>query len=343
MVSTVSENLVSVEVSAPSRLHFGLLDLAGATGRTYGGAGVMLDRPRVRMKLTRRDSLGFDLVKGGLGLDGEAMRDMEAAWFRLKEHLRLPGGLRVDLAECPPQHVGLGSKTALVLSMCSGTSRLFSTSCPESLLQRLSQRGGASGIGVNGHFRGGFLVDSGHPKAQEEGRFEPSSARRDFRTPPVAINLTIPSQWRFHVLLLTGEKAFGARERAFFAENTPIPAQEVLAAIGAVYHGLVPSLRDGDLPAFSCALRELQSLGFKRREIAAQPSHVQSALEELQRVNGVATGMSSMGPAIFGLVDLAHSDSGEVARLFGDLATRHGGSYLGATRAGGPARVTDAV
>jgi len=44
--------LREVLVSAPSRLHLGILDPSGREGRIHGGLGVALLRPRMRIRLS---------------------------------------------------------------------------------------------------------------------------------------------------------------------------------------------------------------------------------------------------------------------------------------------------
>ena len=52
----------SVEVVAPSRIHFGLLSFGNPAIRRYGGVGVMLERPAVRVRIT---AAGAFTVSGG--------------------------------------------------------------------------------------------------------------------------------------------------------------------------------------------------------------------------------------------------------------------------------------
>ena len=49
-----------VTIETGSRLHFGLIDPAGASGRLYAGAGVMVENPGIR--------LAAELAADGLSL-----------------------------------------------------------------------------------------------------------------------------------------------------------------------------------------------------------------------------------------------------------------------------------
>src|SRR6516225_692886 len=46
-----------VRVSTPSRLHFGMLSFGQSGVRQFGGVGLMIDEPGIRLKITRADRL----------------------------------------------------------------------------------------------------------------------------------------------------------------------------------------------------------------------------------------------------------------------------------------------
>ena len=50
-----SHTTKAVHVSAPSRLHFGLLSFGNQEGRNFGGVGLMLKEPRVEITATPAD------------------------------------------------------------------------------------------------------------------------------------------------------------------------------------------------------------------------------------------------------------------------------------------------
>ena len=41
----------NVSVNAPTRLHFGLLAFGNQEGRNFGGVGLMLKKPRIKVKV----------------------------------------------------------------------------------------------------------------------------------------------------------------------------------------------------------------------------------------------------------------------------------------------------
>src|SRR5438046_2232982 len=101
---------MNVRVVAPCRLHFGLFHVPveglthwpdGTTVRRFGGVGLMIDRPRVVVRVEPADDWSAEgpLADRALGYARRA-----AAFVRSEQ--RRP--VRVTVEECPPEHVGLG-------------------------------------------------------------------------------------------------------------------------------------------------------------------------------------------------------------------------------------------
>jgi beta-ribofuranosylaminobenzene 5'-phosphate synthase len=304
-----------VIVRAYPRLHIGLLDLAGASLRRYGGAGFILDCMPIRVSAGpgRSALLGLDL------LDSAGRRDVLAALDRMAKRFPIPRP-RMTVQSLPPQHVGLGTKTAVVLALLKAWQVFSALHIESRQMQRLSGRGGASGVGIHGFFRGGFIADLGH-KASEQTQFSPSSYRVDFDVPPIALRLPIPKDWRFALFLPHGRRYSGNQELRFFHSNTPIPRSQAKDAIATLYHGVVPAVIQQDIDLLRLALRDLHRSGFKHRELRGQAEPVQRLFKELERVQGCAVGLSSLGPLVYAVLPAAASD------LLNDLcvrAARHG-------------------
>ena len=213
----------------------------------------------------------------------------------VEEH---PGPLvTVELKTNLLEHVGLGSKTSATLAALVAASYASGRRVDDSEIQRLSGRGGASGIGIHGFFTGGFIVDAGRL-----GRFPlyPSSLQEPDHAPTVIRTTPMPEDWRVTLILPPGVRRSGATESAFFAKVTPIDRLEVLEQLALVYHGMVPAVLEEDLEGFGESLRAFSALGFKAREISAQSPAVSDIMSALREV-APCVGMSSMGPLIFTL------------------------------------------
>lgn len=310
-----------VTIRCYPRLHVCLIDLGNATFRKYGGAGFYIGGPPIEIEAaaSRKTKL-FGLER----LDRQVGTKVERAIERLK--LLYPqANAKVILKTAPPQHIGLGTSTSLLLGVLKAIDVVTGTGLPDTTLQTLSGRGGASGIGVNAFFSGGFLVDAGHDAQRSRG-FAPSSSRSGFIIPPVICRLSIPQSWRFHLILLPGYRASGSIEKQFFRSNTPIPARDVLKTLSLVYHGIAPAVSHQDMGMLRESLQGLHNYGFKRKEVRRQPRVVQEFLRALNRETHLPGGMSSLGPLIYAVADKEDISAHKALSL---LSKRYGAELLG--------------
>jgi len=171
-----------VTIHSFPRLHVGLLDLGHATHRHYGGAGFYVDGLPVEIQVTRSREMR---LLGLEQLDREGQRDLRNAITRTRALLSWPK-LTIQLRNVPQQHVGLGSKTATILGTLKAINLICRSPLENRTVQKLSNRGGTSGIGVNAFFSGGFLVDCGHAASGKQ-TFAPSSRRTHFSVPPCGL------------------------------------------------------------------------------------------------------------------------------------------------------------
>jgi len=319
-------------VRAYPRIHVALLDLGGVTHRKYGGAGFAIAGLRTEVEAAVS---GHTSVLGIERLDLRCQRDVLAAIERLNKAYPT-AEVEVVVRRSAPQHIGLGSKTTLIMATLRAAALAKGIAADAKTLQGLSGRGGTSGIGVNAFFRGGFIIDAGHdPKST--GGFVPSGARRGFAIPPVICRTSIPLRWRFHLILAAPARFAGTREVAFFRANTPIPEREVLRTMALAYHGVAAAVLTADLTLLKAALRGLHSVGFKKRELDNQAAAVRRLLRELDLDTECAVGLSSIGPLIYAIRDAASEAAGRAvcaaceahgARLLGVYRGRNRGSEV---------------
>lgn len=288
----------ALAVLAYPRLHVGLLDLGHATSRKYGGAGFSIGGPASRLSATPSDRLS---LIGFENLDLRGQEEIRTVLGRLADFggLDLPLTLRLDAVA--PQHIGLGTKTAICLATVVVVCRSLGLKLSEKDAQRLSGRGGTSGVGIHAFFHGGFVLDLGRPTDDEP--FAPSSSVIPDTIPILSTRVAIPENWRFALLLPAGIRLSGSAERSFFAKNTPIDPSEVYKAIALLYHDILPSVIQGDLRTLSSALTAFHLSGFKHHELLAQDGTVRELVLELQARKVGAVGMSSLGPLVYVIVD----------------------------------------
>ncbi len=310
-----------VAIRCYPRLHVCLIDLGNVTFRKYGGAGFCIGGPPLEIEAApsaKTKVFGLEQV------DRQAGNDVENALKRLK--VLLPHvNAAVSIRSVPPQHIGLGIKTTLLLGVLKAIDLATGAGLSVTALQTLSGRGGTSGIGVNGFFTGGFLVDAGHDHRRSTG-FAPSASRIAFTIPPVNCRLSIPQNWRFYLILLPGHRTTGQREKRFFESSTPISARDVLKTLSFVYHGVAPAVSFHDITLLRESLQGLHSYGFKRREVQRQPRVIRDFLRALRRESSIPGGMSSLGPLVYAVAD---KEDASAHSVLSSLSKRYGAQMLG--------------
>ena len=106
-----------VEVRAPARLHLGMMSFGQPRERSYGGVGVMVDRPGVHLRMRR--ARRFE----ARGTDGE--RAIGFAQACARAWALADAGCEIEVLAAPRSHVGLGSGTQLGLAVAAGMRRLY--------------------------------------------------------------------------------------------------------------------------------------------------------------------------------------------------------------------------
>lgn len=286
---------MKIEVKTPSRLHFTLIDLNGSLGRIDGGIGVTLDYPNVLIEAEPSKSI---LVEG-------EKKDLAESIIRKAINKISPGnGVRIKIKSTIPDHVGLGSKTQLSLAIATAINRIYARNFSVRELVKIVGRAGTSGIGVAAFERGGFILDGGHsfgPGKQKE-KFLPSSA--SLAPPaPVIIRQDVPEDWFFVIGIPNVDKgAHGAREVGIFKKYCPIPLREVEKLSHLILMKTLPAIMDKDIEVFGNSLHEIQKIGFKKVEVELQDRVVKKLINFMIEKGAYGSGVSSFGPAVYGLV-----------------------------------------
>ena len=153
----------AIVVTAPARLHFGMLDPAGLGARRFGGFGVGIESPRVVVSVRPRP--GEEVVVTGRQAD-------RARTFvqRARSRLGIGGGVEVDVREAIPPHMGLGSGTKLGLAIARGIAELAGIAAGPEQLAVASGRAARSSVGVWTFAAPGLVVEAG---VTDEGSVSP--------------------------------------------------------------------------------------------------------------------------------------------------------------------------
>jgi beta-ribofuranosylaminobenzene 5'-phosphate synthase len=274
-----------IVVTAPARLHFGMLDPAGIGARRFGGCGVAVESPRVVVGV--RSAPGQEVISHGSQADRATTFARRAgAAFGHRE------GVEVDVREAIPPHVGLGSGTKLGLAIARGVAELAGVSARPEDLAGATGRGERSSVGCWTFAAPGLVVEAG---VRDGGWLSPLVARHP-----------MPARWRCVLALpRDGEGLSGDAEQRFFNQLHERSAAEPSVS-RLLLTALLPGLVTGDIDEFGAALTEIQrEIGsiFAARQGGVFHPQSLPVVEALAALGVGAVGQSSWGPAVYGIVD----------------------------------------
>lgn len=296
-----------VEVKTPARLHLGMLSFGTPSVRSFGGVGVMVDRPGVHLRMGNAPDF-----RGRGQLVERALRFAHAcsrSW-----DLPADAGCEIEVVAVPRAHVGLGSGTQLALAVAAGMRYLhlaggegggpradegeplhFETHDAVTLA-RAAGRGKRSSVGLYGFARGGLIV--------EAGRFtSPDDRGTDQARSPMVARVRLPSAWRCVVIVeRNAEGLSGEAERQAFQRLAPVPREISAELSRLLLLELLPAAVEGRFDAFSEAVHAYGHLAGEpfAAESAQQPHAEATAqlIELLGELGVVGRAQSSWGPAV---------------------------------------------
>ncbi|MCA9021748.1 MAG: hypothetical protein KDA74_16475, partial [Planctomycetaceae bacterium] len=231
-----------VNITTGSRLHWGLLSLAPQVGREFGGIGLMIQEPQLKLSVTESND-GADSVKGSPG-NIEKISEALAAIRKERPDLYQGRFYELELHSEIPQHCGFGSGTQLSLAVAQALASLSeepSLTAVE-LAQRV-QRGARSALGIHGFTTGGFLIEGGKQSADE---ISPLVVRSDF-----------PEDWQ--ILLVTPENRAGISgyiEADAMQQLGPMPTATTEKLCRLALMQLAPAVLTHNFEEFTAALTE---------------------------------------------------------------------------------------
>ena len=303
-----------VQITTPSRLHFGLIDLNGELGRINGSLGVALENPSWLIHA------GESVSPNDTILSEEFKKQFSSFKARFDQQFKTNSKqINFSFVKDIPAHVGLGSKTQFFLGIGALLAKIHHLDLEARPLAKLAERGGTSGIGVAAFTAGGFIVDGGHSfgPGKTTTTFQPSSTSKA-PPPPVLFQTPLPASWRFLIITPKGFKGFfGSKEQQLFTECCPVPAREPEQLSRLILMKILPALKEADIQTFGAGLTELQTK-FKRFGFEKYSGTIVAELLELVRKQDFifGSGISSFGPTIFGLTNALK----KVSRFLEELA-----------------------
>jgi beta-ribofuranosylaminobenzene 5'-phosphate synthase len=280
--------VTEIIVTAPARLHFGMLDPAAVGARRFGGFGVGLESPRVVVGVGWAGSKSADAVIVSGSQADRAATFARRAWssFGLTE------GVEVNVRESIPPHAGLGSGTKLGLAIARGLAGLAGISARPEQLAEASGRGARSSVGCWTFAAPGLVVEAGVP----DGGW----------VSPLVVRHPMPERWRCVLALPLGVEGLSgdAEERFFDQLREPAAAEPPVSRL--LLTALLPGLLTGDIDEFGVALTQIQrEMGsiFAVQQGGLFHPRAAPLVDALQALGVGAVGQSSWGPSVYGIVD----------------------------------------
>ncbi len=304
-----------VVVGTGSRIHLGLIEMHGGSGRVDGGIGIALNDPGILIEARQADGIA---VSGCDGITSGVVRNIAEGTLA---GIHAGAGIEVRVRCSYPSHTGLGSGSQLSLATAKAICELYDRKMTVQELAQLTGRGGTSGIGTAAFESGGFIIDGGHrfgPGAEKTG-FAPSSASKGIRPAPVTVRHDFPQDWKIVLAIPAVDPgASGSREADIFRTCCPVPVDEVRTLCHEVLVKMLPAIVEHDLDLFGSSVNAIQRVGFKKVEHTFQPPEFAGLLDAMRDAGAAGAGMSSFGPALFAFCDTGVSDVESAARSFMD-------------------------
>ena len=292
----------TVHVTAPSRLHFGMLSFGRADVPQYGGVGMMVDVPAVKLRIS--PSLGSDWEFCGPGAD--RAESFASRWARTsrRDNSR---GCRIEIQQLPPPHTGLGSGTQMALSVAAGLNRFFDLVEPSPCeLARSVGRAARSTVGTYGFRHGGLIFESGKPAPEENAVLESQ--------------LPIRETWQ--VVLIRASRTtgiFGKTENDAFVQLPPVPPEITASLRAEVTDRMLPAAATSDFDTFSQSVYTYGRIAGNCFSSVQDGPYAGPELSDIVRmlrdwgIRGV--GQSSWGPTLFALLPDLNAATTLVTRI----------------------------
>jgi beta-ribofuranosylaminobenzene 5'-phosphate synthase len=310
---------VAVEIRSPARLHLGMLSFGVASIRSFGGVGVMVDRPGLLLRLRRANRLE---ARGP-----HAERTVRFARACMEAWKLGQVGCSIEVVTAPAGHVGLGSGTQIGLAVAAGIRQLFQRPAGDTspaapphpaqepldpsehdwvfdtneaiALARAVGRGRRSSVGVYGFSRGGLIVEAG--RMLPVGGATDDDASREFS--PMIARVRLPVAWRCVVIVARDSVGLsGTAEREAFGKLPPVPEEVTSELARIAVLELLPAAVEGKFAEFSAAVRrygEIAGEPFAEASAALPHAAATAQLLELLRELGIeGAAQSSWGPTV---------------------------------------------
>lgn len=304
-------------ITAPAHLHTGNMDLTGDLGRLYGTAGFTIDDPKTEIEAAK---------SGKLTIRGEDKENAERYARVFLEKHRIKGGVEIKVRETIPKHLGMGSQTALALSIGKAIAELYEVKTAIEEIALTLGRSEIVALGLHSFKSGGFIVDGGY-KTGDKGK----------RVPPLLFRQMIPEDWLFVVCIpqkpIQAILRIKENEEEILRKLKPMPAQMSDRLSRIMLMQVMPSLVEDDIETFGKAITAFNSrLGdfwgdFQEEGTYCHPI-VEAGINLLLDNGAYGACQTCWGPTFYGITDDRETAEKLVAKLEKLISKQGGGDVF---------------
>lgn len=282
-------------ITVPGRVHLNLISMHRGGYRQNGSIGFCISIPSVVVEYKCEGS-GALLDARSYKLPPVEFENLQKWYSDVRNEFSFDVLGDISLTGGVPPHIGLGSGTGTRLAILEILSRLSGLPFTYEQAIKLSGRGGASGVGLNTYFKGGFVMDYGR---KSDGEFLRSSDDYHGVPAPPLVAFTCPMpEWIFGICVLRGKGTSIEDERTVFADSSRHDEMDTAVSLYHSVFGVQASILEADIAAFSSAVNAIQFTKWKSAEWGIQPEKVRQLAKFLHEGGAAFVALSSMGPTI---------------------------------------------
>ena len=217
------------------RIHITLIGMNDDDYRMHGGIGFSLSNPTTSVSCVQSNDIKIIDKRENKISEKEEERLCNIIKSIINEN-NFDDGITCSIEGAVFPHYGFGSGTSVYLSCIEALFLLNKASYDIDKIIRLSKRGGASGIGINTYYNGGFVFDVG--VKNEGGAIEPSSLIERNDKKPLIIHKGELPDWKVGICIPKFIKNKSQQEEIdFFKQICPIDKSSVVDTINLTLSG----------------------------------------------------------------------------------------------------------
>lgn len=291
-----NQKIDQIHIKVFPRLHLSLMELGSNGYRKNGGIGFCIKDPSIILTFQPSTEISLHTL---LMCDFSIYEidKLVAKLMYIRSEYELKWCIDLQAISKVLRHFGLGSGTAITLACIEALFIVNEFVIAKTDLQRLSGRGGTSGIGINTYFSGGLVLDLGRS-------FDaiPAKSSDDIDIPeelPLVLKHCVMPDWKCGIFTpmdispLTLEE-----ERHFFSKTCPLSENAVFETTYHAVCGVMGGVLANNFDQFCSGVNALQHCDWKASEIAMYGNKVNDKVKELMELGCDAVGMSSLGPSL---------------------------------------------